>query len=144
MRAQPWAVQASSGSDGTPHAAVIGVAVSDAFELVFDTVGTTRKATNLRRNPKLAVVIGWDDAQTLQYEGLADEPHGAELEALRRVYLNRFPDGVERMSWPDIAYFRVRPTWMRYSDFRSTPPIIETWADSSLSQLVTTPSSTSG
>ena len=32
-----------------------------------------------------------------------------------------FPDGPTRLSWPGIAYFRVRPRWVRYSDFRVTP-----------------------
>ncbi|TIX91065.1 MAG: hypothetical protein E5V24_14220, partial [Mesorhizobium sp.] len=31
-----------------------------------------------------------------------------------------FPDGVERQSWPDISYFRVRPLWARFSDFRAS------------------------
>ena len=29
-----------------------------------------------------------------------------------------FPDGPERLAWPGITYLRVRPTWIRYSDFR--------------------------
>lgn len=141
MRAQKWAVQASLGPDATPQAAVIGVAVTDTFELVFDTLGTTRKAVNLRRNPKIALVIGWDEAQTVQYEGIADETRDAELDSLRNVYLSRFPDGVERQHWLDIAYFRVRPTWMRYSDFRNSDPNVETWSGESLTQLLS-PSST--
>jgi hypothetical protein len=68
-------------------------------------------------------VIGWDD-QTVQYEGVADEPRGAELEALQQIYFARFPDGPERLAWPGITYFRVRPTWLRYSDFRATTPVI--------------------
>jgi hypothetical protein len=28
------------------------------------------------------------------------------------------------MIWPDIAYFVVRPTWMRHSDFDQNPPFI--------------------
>ena len=43
------------------------------------------------------------------------------LETLVKLgYLERFPDGRERQSWPGITYFRVRPTWARYSDFRPT------------------------
>ena len=70
MRAQKWAVEASVSDGGMPQAAVIGVAVTDAFELVFDTLSETRKAQNLRKNPNIALVLGWDDAQTLQYEGV--------------------------------------------------------------------------
>lgn len=124
MRAQKWAVQASVSDGNTPQAAVIGVAVTDSFELVFDTIGDTRKAKNLRANPAIAVVLGWDEEQTVQYEGIADEPARSDLARVKRVYLERFPDGVERQKWPGIAYFRVRPKWIRYSDFRGSAPAI--------------------
>jgi hypothetical protein len=29
------------------------------------------------------------------------------------------------MEWPDIAYFVVRPRWIRYSDYDQRPPRIE-------------------
>ena len=28
------------------------------------------------------------------------------------------------MSWPGIVYFVVRPTWIRYSDYDQSPPLI--------------------
>src|SRR5947208_666694 len=77
-------VLATVSASGAPEAAVVGVAVTDDLELIFDTVESTRKAQNLRRDPRIAFVIGWDDEQTVQYEGTADEPAGDELERLRR------------------------------------------------------------
>ncbi|HEX7450933.1 MAG TPA: pyridoxamine 5'-phosphate oxidase family protein, partial [Polyangiaceae bacterium] len=65
-------------STGAPQAAVVGYAVSDDLELVFDTLGSTRKAHNLRRDSRVALVVGWDDDQTVQIEGIADEPCGEE------------------------------------------------------------------
>jgi general stress protein 26 len=117
-------VLATVSDTGAPEAAVVGVAVTDDLELVFDTLGSTRKAHNLRRDPHIAVVIGWDHEQTVQYEGLADEPAGAELERLRRRYFEQFPDGPSRLAWPGITYFRVRPTWIRYSDFRTPQAMV--------------------
>src|SRR5882724_11473255 len=99
---------------------VVGVAVNDQLELVFDTLASTRKAQNLRRDPRVSVVIGWDDEQTVQYEGMADEPAGPELAEAQRHYFARFPDGPSRLAWPGIIYFRVRPTWIRFSDFRAS------------------------
>lgn len=119
-----WAVQASHAPAGAPQAAVIGVVVGDTFEVFFDTLGTSRKAHNLRRDPRCALVIGWDQHWTIQLEGLADEPTGAELERLLPTYLSAFPDGVERQAWPNIAYFRVRPSWVRFSDYRGQTPVI--------------------
>lgn len=130
LRAQPWAVVASVRGGEKPQAAVVGVAVTDDLELVFDTLGSSRKALNLRANPRVAMVLGWDEGQTVQLEGLADEPESDERARLTEVYLRRFPDGHERAALPDIAYFRVRPDWVRYSDFRSTPAtIVELEAD---------------
>ena len=122
LRAQPWAVEASANAQGNPEAAVIGVAVTEKLELVFDTLTASRKAANLRRNRRIALVMGWDDGQTAQIEGIVDEPTGDELQQLKAVYLQRFPDGHARAALAGIAYFRVSPVWIRFSDFRSTTP----------------------
>ena len=124
LRRHPWGVVATVAAGGAPQAAVVGIAVTDHLELVFDTVDASRKVTNLRADGRVAVVVGWDDEQTVQLEGLADEPAGDELEACLAAYFAAFPDGRERRSWPGITYIRVRPTWIRYSDFRQTPPVI--------------------
>lgn len=124
LRAQPWAVEATVDDDGRPQAAAIGVCVTETFELVFDTRSDSRKAANLRANPRIAMVMGWDDGQTAQIEGVADEPLGEALRPLQEACLQRFPDGRERAALGGIAYFRVVPDWIRYSDFRCTPPAV--------------------
>ena len=128
MRSHTLAVQASVSPSGSPQAAVVGVVVTDAFEVFFDTLDQARKAHNLRRNSRVAFVIGGltaDDERTVQYEGVADEPTGADLERLKGLYFSRFPDGRTRQSSPGLIYVRARPTWIRYSDFSRTPPHIE-------------------
>ena len=127
IRAQSLAVQATASLDGAPQAAVVGFAASDEFELVFDTLASTRKARNLRANARVAFVIGGltaGDERTVQYEGVADEPRGADLAPLQALYFARFPDGPARASWPGITYVRVRPRWIRYSDYNRSPPEI--------------------
>lgn len=102
------------------------------MEIVFDTLESTRKARNLRQNNRLALVIGGSndgDERTVQYEGIADEPSGAELERLKNVYYAAFPDGPSRLSWPGLSwpgliYVRVKPTWIRYSNYSVDPPEI--------------------
>jgi general stress protein 26 len=127
MQSEKYAVQASVSPNGVPQAAVVGIAVSDRFELVFDTLASSRKAPNLRANPAVAFVIGGTrdaDERTVQYEGTADEPSGGELERLLALYYARFPEGPERRSWPGLIYVRVKPTWIRYSNFNADPPEI--------------------
>jgi len=127
LRAQRWAIEATVSSARHPQAAIVGFAVTDHLELVFDTLSTTRKAANLRANPRIALVIGgWQDgsAQTLQYEGVADFPTGADLARLKLEYFQAFPDGPSRESWPGITYVRVKPVWLRFSDYNVNPPNI--------------------
>ena len=131
MRGHSLAVQASVSQALAPQAAVVGIAITNKFELLFDTLDTTRKVHNLRRNPKLAFVIGGltnGDERTVQYEGVADEPAGAELARLKELYFGVFPDCVEHQQWPGITYVRVRPTWIRFSDFNRAPPQIVEFA----------------
>ncbi|HEV7556285.1 MAG TPA: pyridoxamine 5'-phosphate oxidase family protein [Kofleriaceae bacterium] len=124
LRRYKLAVQATVAGSGGPQAAVVGFAVSDELEIVFDTVTTSRKIANLRRDPRCALVIGWDDEITAQIEGTADEPTGDERTRLQQVYFAAYPDGVARASWPNVTYVRVRPQWIRYCDFRK-PETIE-------------------
>ena len=133
MRANPLVTLATVSADGTPSAALLGVAVSERFELVFDTVETSRKFLNLKHEPSVAVVFGVagayrsgsHDERTVQYEGKADVPSGEELTRVQEeIYFKQFPDGRERLKWAHIAYVRVRPTWMRYSDYNISPPEI--------------------
>jgi pyridoxine/pyridoxamine 5'-phosphate oxidase len=125
MRRYRVAVATTVSTDRAPQAAVVGIAVSDQFEVVFDTLQTSRKARNLRQNPGVALVFGgWGlgEEQTLQYEGVADEPTGAELKRMRELYFSVYPEGRARLaSWGGLIHVRVRPIWTRYSDFGQSP-----------------------
>lgn len=52
VASQQLAVVSTRGPDGAPQAALVGIAITDRFELVFDTVDTSRKIDNLRRDPR--------------------------------------------------------------------------------------------
>ncbi|MEO7208016.1 MAG: pyridoxamine 5'-phosphate oxidase family protein [Steroidobacteraceae bacterium] len=127
MRGQPWAIEASVARDGAPQAAVIAVAITDLYELLFDTVTQPRKHQNLLKNPRVAFVIGWEHDRTVQYEGLAELPAEAELPEVQATYFNRYPDGPTRLTGPGLVYWRVRPAWIRYSNLSVNPPIVQEW-----------------
>jgi general stress protein 26 len=138
MRAHKYAVQASVSPATRAQAAVVGIAVSDSFEIVFDTLDSSRKAINLRRNSAIALVIGGTndgDERTVQYEGVADEPSGDERERVRELYFSRFPDGRDRLAWPGLTHVRVVPTWIRYSNYNTSPPEILEFDAEALSAL---------
>jgi hypothetical protein len=74
VRTHRLAVQSSLTPSGASQSAVVGIATSDNFEIVFDTLASTRKAQNLRHNPNISLVVGGltpGDERTVQYDGLA-------------------------------------------------------------------------
>jgi pyridoxine/pyridoxamine 5'-phosphate oxidase len=119
-----YGVVSSIASDGTPQSALVGIATTPELEIVFDTVKFSRKYPNLIARPSCSFVVGWGGEQTVQFEGLAFEPTGAELRHYQKAYFAAWPDGPARMSWRGITWFAVRPTWIRYSDYDKSPPLI--------------------
>lgn len=145
MRANPLVTAATLSQDGAPQAALLGVAVSDRLELVFDTVDNSRKFGNVLRDGRIAVVFGAaggyvsgsHDERTVQYQGVADVPSGDELKRVQEeIYFKQFPDGRERLKWAHITYVRVRPTWIRYSDYNANPPEIVEISDDALTKFI--------
>jgi hypothetical protein len=122
------------GHASTPQAALVGIAVTPDLEIIFDTVSSSRKYSNLLARPVCSFVIGCTDEQTAQYEGEARLLQPPELESYREIYFRAWPDGPARMSWPGISYFAVRPVWIRYSDFDRNPPLIREFSFAKRSQ----------
>ena len=118
-------IVSSVNESGAPEAALMGFALTQANEVVFDTLTSSRKAVNLSRNPATALVIGWDDNISLQIEGEARRPVGDDLASAKAAYFRQWPDGRARETWPDIAYVVVQPKWIRYSNYSGAPVVEE-------------------
>jgi hypothetical protein len=114
---QRLAVLSTVSPSNQSQSALMGVAVTPDFEIVFDTVKTSRKYANLRVNSRVSLVIGCTSEITLQYEGVASDLSGDELAKYLPIYFAAFPDGPDRQSWPGMTYFVVRPKWLRYCDY---------------------------
>jgi nitroimidazol reductase NimA-like FMN-containing flavoprotein (pyridoxamine 5'-phosphate oxidase superfamily) len=101
-----WVV--SVGEDGRPHAMPVW-AVWLEQRLWFSTGGRSRKARNLRADPRC--VVHTDGEDPLVVEGLAEV--AADDEAIERMlgaYNAKYPTQP-----PDLAenpIFRVRPSWV--------------------------------
>lgn len=124
MDSERLGVAGSISPEGVPQAALVGFAMTPELEIVFDTVKSSRKYRNLSRNPAASFVIGCSTEVTVQFEGVAAELSGDELPRYQKIYFAKWPDGPDRLSWPGICYFVVRPRWIRYSNFSSPPPEI--------------------
>jgi hypothetical protein len=125
LSAQKLGVLGYLSPDGAPRSALVGIAVTPELEIIFDTVSSSRKFTCLLANPAASFVAGWAGEVTVQFEGNAFQPSGAALARYQEIYFAAWPDGPERLNWPGIAYFVVRPRWIRYSDYDQRPPVIE-------------------
>ncbi len=125
LRDKRLAVVATADASGAPEAALVGFAVTPDGRLIFDTSANTRKAANLAARPEVAVVVGWENEISVQIDGVAHRPSGAELAVTKEAYFAVWPDGRARETWPDIAYIVVTPHWLRYSDFAAGPRIVE-------------------
>lgn len=122
LERHPLAVLATSSPSGRPEAALVGIAVCADLHVVFDTLRTSRKYGNLISSPYVALVIGWDDQATFQYEGVAKVTQDP-----RRLgaYFSTFPDGKQRAKSAEVVHFLIRPLWIRYSDFGAGDPWVE-------------------
>ncbi len=125
IRGPKLGVLGTVSPDGAPQSSLVGIGVGDDLEVVFDTLKSTRKYRNLMANPACSFAIGWTGETTVQFEGEATEPGGDELARCQEVYFKKWPDGPNRLSWPGITYFVVRPKWIRYSDYDRNPPLIQ-------------------
>jgi len=120
-----FAVVATTSTSNEPEAAFVHIAVTKDLKIIFDTVKTSRKYKNLLANPAVALVIGWENETTVQYEGVARVLSGDDKEFLQ-VYFDVFPEGRERKEgWKDIVHFCVEPSWIRYSNFNIPQQIEE-------------------
>ncbi len=117
LRAHRYGVVSTVCENGAPEAAFVGLAVTPDLDLIFETLNTTRKYANILRDPRIAAVVGWDQNETLQYEGVSDEPNEEDWETLETIYYAALPENRSHLGWPGLTYIRVRPRWIRLSNY---------------------------
>jgi pyridoxamine 5'-phosphate oxidase-like protein len=129
LQSQRLGVLGTLSPVGEPQGALVGYAVTPDLEILFDTVRTSRKYGNMLAHPLVSFTsgstTGHGDERTVQYEGVAEELAGESLARFQPVYFATWPDGVDRILWPDITWIVIRPRWIRYSDFNI--PMTQEW-----------------
>lgn len=120
LKQHTLAVIATVGTDSKPESAVVGISETEDLEVIFGTSNVSRKYQNLQSNPHVSFTIGWDDQDTItvQYEGRAQELSASEIEKAKAAHLKKIPTSAKFLERPDQRYFKVTPTWVRYSNFR--------------------------
>ncbi|HLC44972.1 MAG: hypothetical protein A2722_01300 [Candidatus Doudnabacteria bacterium RIFCSPHIGHO2_01_FULL_50_11] len=106
--------------DALPQAAVVGFAMIDG-EIVFGTYQGSRKFRNLQSNPRVALVIGMDRGETVQYEGMATELSGHELARFKQEYLSQVPTAAKYVPQAEQVFFKIKPAYVRYVNISQDP-----------------------
>ena len=116
-------VLSTMNKNNTPQSALVAFAETENLELIFGTFATTRKYQNLKHNNHVSLVIGTDETTnlTLQYEGIASEVTGKDLEQCQNHQLQKNPTSQKYASHKDQRYFKINPLWIRYSDLSKNP-----------------------
>jgi pyridoxine/pyridoxamine 5'-phosphate oxidase len=114
-------VLSSINKQNNSNSALLGFGQTNELEIVFGTDKTSRKYINIINHPEVSVVIGWDNAQTVQYEGTARELDREEIEIVRSSYWLKNPSVEAYDKMPGQTYFIIKPNWMRYTDLKKHP-----------------------
>jgi pyridoxine/pyridoxamine 5'-phosphate oxidase len=122
VRTARQGVVATVGAGGDPEAALVGLAVTDRGDLLFNSKTAARKVDNIRAHSRAALVIGWDDDVSVQVEGTAEILSDADRDACGQVYLAQFPGS--RALADGFSIVRVVPDWLRYYDARPVPAFV--------------------
>ncbi len=122
IKAHQLAVISTVNKDAKPESAVIGFALTEDFNLIFGTFSTSRKYINLQSNSSIAVVIGWDQGKTVQLEGTVSEvTEPREIDVSITSHLSKIPNVAKFLERPDERLFKIKPTWVSYSDLSVDP-----------------------
>lgn len=123
-------VISSLDSSGQPQSAVVGYSEDGDGNLVIGTSKFSRKYQNIVSDPRVSVVIGWDDRQTIQYEGTARELVGDERQKYQALHIAKHPRNERFKDDPNEAYILVTPTWVRLTNADVDPwdiEMVEEW-----------------
>lgn len=110
-------VIATADREHGPESAFINLAVMPDLAIVFETLISSRKYRNLQRDPRAALVIDGGGKTTFQIEGLVDEPTDVLRDDVIAAYYKACAQNLSHRDWPGLTYMRLRPRWLRYSDY---------------------------
>ena len=124
LASQTFCVVSSLGDDGSPQSAFVAFSEYPDFAIVFGTFVDSRKYRNIRRDPRVSIVVCGDD-KTVQLEGIARELTGEEEERCRLRHVEKNPKAKKYAYDERERFVAVTPTWLRFTDFTTDPDTVE-------------------
>lgn len=130
LAAQKLTVVSTVSDKAAPESALVAFAEDDQLCVYFQTGRHTRKAANLKQNPKVSFVFGLtlDVKMTVQYEGYAAQiANEHDLIKCKQLFVAKNSPTTERyFNHPTAIFFKVLPTWIGCSDYtKDKPDVIE-------------------
>ncbi len=127
LKGSQLAVIATHAGTGAPESAVITISETEDCGIIFGSFSTTRKNQNIKKNPQVSLVIGWDIAErkTIQIEGEAVLLEGQEREEAEAIHCAKNKGHIKYQGNPLQEYFKIVPSWIRYSHLSVEPS--EVW-----------------
>jgi len=122
MLKHQFAVISSITQEGKPQASKVEYFVlNGGVDIAFRTKRDSRKYQNIIQNPAIALEIGDQDTDTVQYEGIATEFSGIFSRKDSITIASRSNKSRVIYDEDDLVYFIVKPTWIRYTDVATRP-----------------------
>lgn len=105
----------------SPEAAAMAFSVTKDLEVIFSVNFESRKLQNIKSNPNVAIVFGWDLEEfiTVQYEGVISKITD-DLEYYQKIHFAKNPGSEKYKDNPGNTYLLVKPNWIRYSDLKES------------------------
>jgi len=114
-------VSTIDANEDKPESAEVAFSETENLEVIFGTLNDARKFLNLKKNNRVAFVIGWDEV-TVQYEGAAREITDAkELKECQERHVAKNPYSEKYVYDEREVFYKVTPKWIRYTDFSTEP-----------------------
>jgi general stress protein 26 len=122
MRMHDLGVLSTVNPQGLPESAVVGFSETGDFELIIGSFADARKCVNLKTNPFVSFVVGWEQGKTVQLEGEAREVvDQAEKTETIKTHLAKIPTAAKYVYSEEEKIYKIKPRWVRYSDLSVEP-----------------------
>ena len=108
--------------DNVPESEMLDYVIEEDFSIYFCTSKEARKYENLTNNSdKVALVVGFYEELTLQYEGVAKLVKEKEIPELISKQLREKGRKSHKSSGRDFVYFKIMPRFLRMTDVSESP-----------------------
>lgn len=126
LDAQQVCVLSTQGNEGYPNSATVAFSNTRDLAFVIGTSTASRKAANIRSNPKVAMNITHEfDRLTVQLEGDARELTAEEFNATYATFhFQKLPQSLPYKDITDQVYILITPVCLKMSDVSVKPWIV--------------------